>query len=192
MPGNISGPKGLDVIFKLLDHDAAGLLEFHVIGKVAMRGRQPHPRLICHGTYERDEFAGMVAKAEPHLGAVFSIWDETYCHTLTELWSVGLPALVFDFPTVANRVRATGGGWVLPHATSLRSMRRSFASPSIPTSSFGPMTPCSPGRPGRARARRRGGWRRSTWGSTVPRWRSAAARRHPRAEGRPALRGSCG
>jgi len=115
VPGNISGPKGLEVIFKLLDHDAAGLLEFHVIGKVAMRGRPPHPRLICHGTYERDEFAGMVARAEPHLGAVFSIWDETYCHTLTELWSVGLPALVFDFPTVANRVRATGGGWVLPH-----------------------------------------------------------------------------
>ena len=26
-----------------------------------------------------------------------------------------MPALVFDFPTVAGRVRESGAGWVLPH-----------------------------------------------------------------------------
>ena len=30
-------------------------------------------------------------------------------------WSAGLPALVFDFPNVAARVRASGAGWVVPH-----------------------------------------------------------------------------
>ncbi|MDN3714426.1 hypothetical protein QWZ10_26175 [Paracoccus cavernae] len=34
---------------------------------------------------------------------------------MTELWSAGVPALVFDFPTVAGRVRASGAGWILPH-----------------------------------------------------------------------------
>jgi hypothetical protein len=49
------------------------------------------------------------------MGAIFSIWDETYCHTLTELWSIGVPSIVFDFENVAERVRASGAGWVMDH-----------------------------------------------------------------------------
>lgn len=116
LPGNIDTPKGRDVLIALLEHDRAGLFEFHVLGNIA----QPHElarykRLVLHGPYKRDDFNARVAAIGPHLGAVFSIWDETYCHTLTELWSAGVPALVFDFPTVAGRVRASGAGWVLPH-----------------------------------------------------------------------------
>lgn len=115
VPGNISMSKGLGVIRDILKHDSAGLIEFHVLGKVDGTQRITHPRLIVHGTYDRAEFSTRVAKIRPHLGAVFSIWDETYCHTLTEMWSVGVPVAVFDFPTVAGRVRASGTGWVLPH-----------------------------------------------------------------------------
>ncbi len=115
VPGNISMAKGLGVIQALLEHDTAGLIEFHVLGKIdAMQGIG-HPRLVLHSPYARDDFARRAEKIEAHLGAVFSIWDETYCHTLTELWSAGFPALVFDFPTVAGRVRESGAGWVLPH-----------------------------------------------------------------------------
>lgn len=115
VPGNISTAKGLSIIRDLLAEDRAGLIEFHVLGKIDSTQGISHPRLIIHGTYKRDEFAQRVAALHVHLGAVFSIWDETYCHTLTELWSVGVPPLVFDFPTVANRVRESGAGWVLPH-----------------------------------------------------------------------------
>lgn len=115
VPGNISMAKGLGVIRALLEYDAAGLIEFHVLGKIDTSQGITHPRLIVHGTYARDEFAKRAGATGAHLGAIFSIWDETYCHTLTELWSAGFPALVFDFPTVANRVRESGAGWVLPH-----------------------------------------------------------------------------
>ncbi|WP_275788724.1 glycosyltransferase [Pararhizobium gei] len=111
IPGNISMAKGLQVIFDLLDHDTAGLLEFHVLGKM----QSSHPRIIAHGKYDRDDFARKAAMTRPHMGAVFSIWDETYCHTLTELWSIGVPAIVFDFPTLAGRVRKSGCGWVMDH-----------------------------------------------------------------------------
>lgn len=115
-PGNISGPKGRDIIAALLDQDTAGRIEIHVLGKISdPESLAGHPRVFLHGGYARDQFAARVAAIRPHLGAIFSIWDETWCHTLTELWSCGLPALVFDFPNVAARVRASGAGWVVPH-----------------------------------------------------------------------------
>lgn len=115
VPGNISRAKGLAIIRDLLAIDHAGLLEFHVLGKMERGVPIDSPRLIEHGTYRREQFAERVRALDIHLGAVFSIWDETWCHTLTELWSVGVPAMVFDFPTVAGRVRESGAGWVLPH-----------------------------------------------------------------------------
>lgn len=115
VPGNIDQAKGLEIFCALCDFDKAGLLEFHILGDTNLRAPERYPRIKLHGKYSRSDFSFRASKLAPHLGAVFSIWDETYCHTLTELWSVGLPALVFDFPTVAGRVRESGAGWVLPH-----------------------------------------------------------------------------
>ena len=115
VPGNISQAKGLDVIHDLLEEDKAGLLEFHVLGAIAASERGDHPRLIRHGTYQRENFAEKAGPIRPHIGAILSVWDETYCHTLTELWSVGLPAIAFDYATVADRIRQSGAGWVMKH-----------------------------------------------------------------------------
>lgn len=116
LPGNISAAKGRDIVTALLDHDQDGHLEFHVLGAISDPDElKSYDKLFLHGTYQREEFESRVAEIDPHLGAVFSIWDETYCHTLTELWSAGLPAITFDFPTVAGRVRESGAGWVVPH-----------------------------------------------------------------------------
>jgi len=115
VPGNINEAKGLEIILDLLEEDRAGLLEFHVVGKVASSNRGEHPRLIKHGEYSRDNFSDIVRPIQPHMGAIFSIWDETYCHTLTELWSIGVPSIVFDYENVASRVRASGAGWVMDH-----------------------------------------------------------------------------
>lgn len=117
VPGNIDVAKGLNIIYALIEHDRAKLIEFHVLGDINMVGRKPHPRIIQHGKYTRDDFASRVEKIRPHIGAVFSIWNETYCHTLTEMWSVGIPVVVFDMPTVAARVRESGAGWVLDHTS---------------------------------------------------------------------------
>jgi len=116
MPGNIDEAKGLRVIQELVQRDKAKRLEFHILGKIYAQNYKPHPQIILHGSYAREEFKEKAAKIKPHLGGIFSIWDETYCHTLTELWSIGLPALVFDYPTVATRVRESGAGWVLDHS----------------------------------------------------------------------------
>ncbi|NDV51656.1 glycosyltransferase [Salipiger sp. PrR003] len=116
MPGNIDEAKGLRVIQDLVRQDRSKHLEFHILGKIYAQNYEPHPQIILHGSYTREEFKEKAAQIKPHLGGIFSIWDETYCHTLTELWSIGLPALVFDYPTVATRVRNSGAGWVLDHS----------------------------------------------------------------------------
>ncbi|MCJ8352834.1 glycosyltransferase [Novacetimonas hansenii] len=113
VPGNINQAKGRDIILSLLEEDTTGQLEFHILGNHNFT--EEHPRIVFHGTYNRDDFMKHVAKIQPDVGAVFSIWDETWCHTLTELWAAGVPAMVFDYPTLATRVRESGAGWVYDH-----------------------------------------------------------------------------
>lgn len=111
VPGNISIAKGRAVIEGLLDRDAIDhRLEFHILGDHDFPSLRRG--LHFHGLYNRDDFSNRVAQIGPHVGAVFSIWDETYCHTLTEMWAASLPVICLDYPTVAGRVRNSNGGWV--------------------------------------------------------------------------------
>ncbi|MCO5132158.1 MAG: glycosyltransferase [Xanthobacteraceae bacterium] len=112
VPGNISDAKGARHIRAIRDADSRRTLEFHILGNrtVGLEGE----RIVLHGAYQRDDFAALARDIDADLGAIFSIWPETYCHTLTELWSIGLPVLAFDFGAVGNRIRASGGGWFLP------------------------------------------------------------------------------
>lgn len=115
VPGNIDKAKGLELISSLLELDRLGSFEFHILGGVhlsALQGKKP-ARMKLHGRYDRGDFASKVRAIAPHFGIVFSIWDETYCHTLTEMWSVGLPVAVLDYPTLRRRVEDCGGGWVI-------------------------------------------------------------------------------
>lgn len=113
VPGNISRAKGSAIITSLKDIDVKGELEFHILG--AADSGLSGARVIHHGTYGREDFVEKVAAIRPHFGAIFSIWPETYCHTLTELWAAGIPVLAFDFGAVAERMRRSGGGWLVPH-----------------------------------------------------------------------------
>ncbi len=116
VPGNISIAKGLKVIKDLVEVDRSSRLEFHILGKVSSEIVLPDS-VIVHGIYTRDDLLEKINNIAPTVGAVFSIWDETYCHTLTEMWSAGLPVIVFDYGTLATRVNESGAGWVLDHSS---------------------------------------------------------------------------
>jgi O-antigen biosynthesis protein len=110
VPGHIDESKGSGVISALLELDVANRLQFHILGTQGFF--VDDPRVKFHGGYKREEFASVALRIGAHVGAVLSTWDETWCHTLTELWSIGLPAIVLDYPTVASRVYESGAGWV--------------------------------------------------------------------------------
>src|SRR5690606_5968844 len=70
--------------------------------------------------YRREEFAAKVAAIAPHFGVVLSVWPETYCHTLTEMWACGVPVLGVDVGAVGDRIRASGAGWLVRADPSAR------------------------------------------------------------------------
>ncbi len=110
-PGNINSKKGGEFIAGLGKIAGERQLEVHILGKV-VEGFDGFRHVIQHGEYVRADFAEKVRAIRPHIGGVLSIWPETYCHTLTELWASGIPAIGFDLGAVAERIRESGAGWV--------------------------------------------------------------------------------
>lgn len=112
VPGNIGIPKGALLLEELIALDTDRRFEFHVLGRTSITDR---PGLVLHGTYDRDEFTPRVRAINPAFGLILSIWPETHCHTLTELWSCGLPAAALDYGALGERIRKHGGGWLIRH-----------------------------------------------------------------------------
>lgn len=108
VPGHIVPAKGLDLIKDVKALDLDNRIEFHFAG---MSKEDLSQYGIYHGPYERDAFGALVAKIRPHVGAVLSIWPETYSHTLTELWSCGVPVVTSHYGATGERVGDHGGGW---------------------------------------------------------------------------------
>lgn len=115
VPGNISLSKGAQLIKEMAALDKEGKVEFHFLGDVwaGLSGVGVH-----HGKYSRESFAEKVAAIAPHAGVVLSIWPETYCHTLTEMWACGVPVFGFDVGAVGDRLRVSGAGWLLALGSS--------------------------------------------------------------------------
>ncbi|MGM1054033.1 MAG: glycosyltransferase [Pseudomonadota bacterium] len=117
VPGNISPAKGGALIEALAKLLPPGEIEIHMLGRVSPELALP-ASVVCHGEYARDEFHLKLAEIKPHAGAVLSIWPETWCHTLTELWSAGVPVVGFDIGAVGERIRETGAGWLTADFTA--------------------------------------------------------------------------
>lgn len=102
--------KGADFIKNIKKEDVNNNLEFHFLGNcrdgVEIAG-------ISHGTFERDNFHKKVCQIRPSFIGIFSIWPETFCHTLTEAWSCGIPVIGSNIGVVRDRILKNGGGWVI-------------------------------------------------------------------------------
>ncbi len=66
------------------------------------------------GQYEPAEAAAVIRAHAPVLGFLPSIWPETWCLALTDLWRAGLTVAAFDIGAQAERIRRTGRGFLLP------------------------------------------------------------------------------
>lgn len=114
VPGNIGLPKGALVLKELIE-TASDRYDFHLVGEI-------HPCLqglgTAHGRYARNELPGILERIGPSVGLILSIWPETYCHTLTELWASGIPVIGFDMGAVGDRMRETAGGWLVEEMTA--------------------------------------------------------------------------
>lgn len=124
IPGHLTLAKGGALVAELAQRLPASTVEFHILGSVSPEVSLPET-VICHGEYQRDEFAARICDIQPHVGAVLSIWPETWCHTLTELWSVGLSVVGLPLGAVGDRIAASGAGW-LANSTAVADVMRVF------------------------------------------------------------------
>ncbi|RAP54350.1 MAG: hypothetical protein BZ137_02640 [Methanosphaera sp. rholeuAM130] len=111
-PGHIGRSKGYELIKEIKKQDTDDRLEFHYMGSI-YGSEDLEDYGTYHGFYDRSDFEKIVEKVNPHFIGILSIWPETYCHTLTESWSCGVPVLTIDIGALGERVRKYGGGFFI-------------------------------------------------------------------------------
>lgn len=102
--------KGSEIIKTIKKEDKDNLIEFHFMGMVYDNLENYG---ISHGTYERDEFYKKVKEIKPSFIGIFSIWPETFCHTLTEAWFCGVPVIGTNIGVIEDRIVNNKGGWII-------------------------------------------------------------------------------
>ena len=122
--GNLAVHKGADYLREIRAADRDGRIELHFIGDVPA---QYSDLGVVHGRYPRDELVERVRAIRPAVMGLFSITAETFSHTITEAWSMGLPVVATDLGAPAERLRAHEGGWLVPHDDAEEAVRRLVA-----------------------------------------------------------------
>jgi GT2 family glycosyltransferase/glycosyltransferase involved in cell wall biosynthesis len=70
-------------------------------------------RFTVHGRYDARDLPDLLAHYRVSLVLFPSAGPETFSYTLSEAWAAGRPALVPPIGALAERVGATGAGWVM-------------------------------------------------------------------------------
>lgn len=116
--GAIGPDKGARRIERLaaLARDEGRAVRFVVIGYLDTR-HQPwqsdDARLTVHGRYLRSDLPALIAHYRPRFACFPSEGPESFSYTLSEAWAAHLPALVPPIGALAERVKATGAGWIM-------------------------------------------------------------------------------
>src|SRR5262249_43323929 len=75
-------------------------------------------RVFVTGPYQPDEAVSLIRAQHAALALLPSIWPETWCLALSELWRAGLRVAAFDIGAPAERIRRTGRGFLFPLQTT--------------------------------------------------------------------------
>lgn len=114
--GAIGPHKGSLVLLQCAE-DAAkrGLpITFHVFGYSDKLELQELSNVIFTGKYSEKELEKLLARSRCHLAFFPAVWPETYSYTLSQGWFAGLYPVAFDIGAIAERIRRSGWGHLLP------------------------------------------------------------------------------
>ena len=78
------------------------------------------PGVSIRGYYRAGTLPRLLRKHRVDLALLLSIVPESYGLTLSECWEAGVPVIAFDHGAIAERVRARGGGVLVPPAADWR------------------------------------------------------------------------
>ncbi len=113
--GNIDRAKGSNTISRLMaiNQRSGKPFEFHFLGQQAPDFKPADAGGTVHGRYHREDLPRLLREIRPSFSLIASICGETYCHTLTESWAMGIPVFASHFGALKERVEKHGGGWLI-------------------------------------------------------------------------------
>ena len=97
------------------------------------------------GEYADADAVALIRAQGAHLAFLPSVWPETWCFALSRAWQAGLAAAAFDLGAPAERIRATGRGWLLPLGLHAAAVNDALLGLRLPGTSGSPA--CAPTRP---------------------------------------------
>jgi len=116
MIGAIGPHKGasvLDALGVALEGTSIAVVVIGYLDRQVLPGwRGDH--VFVHGAWQDDEVGPLAAAYGAELALFPNQVPESFSYTLSDAWSVGLPVLAAPSGALAERVRAHGGGWLLP------------------------------------------------------------------------------
>jgi glycosyltransferase involved in cell wall biosynthesis len=119
--GSMNRHKGIELLEEALPR-LRGKVEIHFLGC----GSDAADRLSGMGAasvvpkYAPEELEALVRDIAPDAGLLASVWPETFCYTLSELWFLGVPPLATRLGSFAERIRDGETGLLFePHAEGL-------------------------------------------------------------------------
>jgi GT2 family glycosyltransferase/glycosyltransferase involved in cell wall biosynthesis len=127
--GAIGQEKGFDILLECARDAAARDLRlgFVVVGhSVDDEKLLDTGRVTITGPFQAAEAEPLIRAQGATLGFLPSVWPETWCLALGEAWRAGLSVAAFDLGAPAERIRATGRGWLLPLGMPPSSINNAF------------------------------------------------------------------
>jgi glycosyltransferase involved in cell wall biosynthesis len=85
------------------------------------------PRVRVRGYYRSGSLPRLLAADRVDLALLLSIVPESYGLTLSECRAAGAPVVAFDLGALADRLRAQGGGWLVPLAAGAQGVAEVIA-----------------------------------------------------------------
>ncbi len=113
--GGISPQKGRPLLDQLVAITRARNLPLRwvVIGTTDLEGERQDPDYIITGKYQREQLPELFDRYSINAGLLPALWPETFSYVLSECWILGVPVIVPKIGALAERVTATGAGWII-------------------------------------------------------------------------------
>ena len=115
--GAIGQDKGYDVLLQCAEDARARRLplQFTLVGHSIDDARLLQTgRVFVTGAFAEAEAVTLIRRQSPHIGWLPSVCPETWSFALSTMWRAGLRVTSFAIGTPAERIAATGQGWVIP------------------------------------------------------------------------------
>lgn len=112
--GGMVQEKGSRLAKEMITSQKQGVL-WHVFGTIADKELLDleQENVVKHGTYRQQDLPKLLSQYHIDVVCILPIWPETFCYTLSEAITCGIPVFVTDIGAVGERVHRHNYGWTV-------------------------------------------------------------------------------